>query len=97
MHLQQIIKFFQNRHIKRSTTQIDNNEATLILGFLNAVGQRSGRWLIDQSINLESCKSSCIQGSGALMVVKIGGHTDDGLGYRHTEKHLGISFELLEH
>ena len=70
--------YFQNRNIKRAAAEVvDRN--SFVLAFVETVGQRGRRWLVDDSLHVEPGDLSGILGSLPLRVVEVGRHGDDRL------------------
>ena len=61
---------------------------------LEPVGERRGGGLVDDAQDLEAGDLAGLLGGGALRVVEVGGHGDDGLGDGVAEVGLGVALEL---
>ena len=69
----------------------------LLVGFLiDAVGQRSGGGLVDDTLDVQAGNGACVLGGLTLAVVEVGGDSDDGLGDRLAQISLGVSLQLGE-
>ena len=64
--------------------------------FIEAIGERRGRGLVDQAQNFEASDAAGIFCGLALRVVEVRGHGDDGLGNLCSEEAFGVAFELAE-
>ena len=66
----------QERDIKSSSTEIENEDVLLSSGFrVKTVSNGSSSGLVDDTEDLESSDGSCILGSQTLRVVEVGGNT----------------------
>ena len=85
---------FEHRHVERAATEVEH-ENRLVLGTLfEAVGERGRGRLVDNTQYFEAGDLTGFLGRGALGVVEVGGHRDDGLGNGVAQVRLGITLEL---
>src|SRR3989344_754815 len=93
--LKHTVTKFQDRHIKGAATQvIDCDFLVFLIGLIQTIGQSSSRWLIDDTLNFQSCNLTGVFGSLPLRIIKISWNSDDCLCNRTTQKGLGITLEL---
>src|SRR5579862_889061 len=70
----------QERHIKSTTAQIENEDVALALGFLvETVGNSRGGGLVDDTKDIKASNQTSIFGSLALRVVEISRDCDDSV------------------
>ncbi len=87
--------YFQNRNIKRAAAEVVDRDG-FVLAFVETVGQRGSRWLVDDSLYLEPGDLSGILGSLPLRVVEVGRHGDDRLIHLFAQIVLCRLFQLLQ-
>ncbi len=63
---------------------------------VQAVGQGSGRGLVDDTHDFQACNASGVLGGLTLGVGEVSGHGDDGLGYGLAQIALGVRLQLLQ-
>ena len=86
---------FQNRNIEGSAAEVVDGDR-LVFGFVEAVGQRRCRGLIDDALYVESGNLPGIFRSLALRVVKIRGNGDDRFGHFLAEIVFRSLLQLLQ-
>mmetsp|Transcript_12654 Transcript_12654/g.17079 ORF Transcript_12654/g.17079 Transcript_12654/m.17079 type:complete len:348 (+) Transcript_12654:668-1711(+) len=77
-HLEHAVVDRENGHIEGATTEIEDNDVLLVL-LVEAVGNSSGRGLVDDTEDLEAGDSASVLGSLTLGVVEVGGDGDNGV------------------
>ncbi len=85
---------FQHAHVECATTQVEHEHGLFLRAFVEAIGQRSGCWFVDNAQHFEASNLAGFFGGRALCIIEIGGHGDNCLGHRVTEVRLGITLEL---
>ena len=88
---------FNNRDIKRTTTQVINRNSAITLRFVHAVGQCSRSWLVDDSLHLETRNTTRVLGCLTLRVVEVGRHSDDSFCDRLAEVLFGCLLHLTKY
>ena len=68
----------------------------LVLFLINAVSQRCGGGLVDDTADVQAGDGAGVLGGLALAVVEVGGHGDDRLGDGLAQIGLGVSLQLLK-
>ena len=96
LHLEDAVTDLQHRHVERAATQVEDEDGLFGAVLVEAVGQGCRRRLVDDAEHLEAGDLSRLLGGGALGVVEVGRHGDDGLVDGGPEVGLGIPLELLE-
>jgi len=96
LHLDQPLADLEDRHVEGATAQIEDQNR-LIFGLIQAVGERSGRRLIDDPHHLKPCNLPRVLGGLALAIVEIRRHGDDGLRHTLAKVGLGVLLQLLKH
>ena len=85
----------QDRNVEGAAAEIvDRNDSVLLL--VEAVGERRGGRLVDQTKDFETGDATSVFRGLALRVVEVGGNGDDGLRDRSAEKALGVALELAK-
>ena len=82
-------------HIEGAAAQVVDHDL-LVLFLINAVCQRSGSGLVDDTADVQACDGAGVLGGLTLAVVEVGRHGDDGLGDGLAQVSLGISLQLLQ-
>ncbi len=95
-HFEDAVVHFQDGNIKRAAAQIIDRYL-LSIGFAQAISQRRRRRLVNDSLNFQACNSAGILSRLPLGVVKVGGHSNDCIGYRLTKKVFGRGLQTLQH
>ena len=67
----------QDRNVERAAAEVVHRDGAAI-ALVEAVGERCGRWLVDDAQHLESRKAPGVARRGPLCVVEIRGDRDDG-------------------
>ena len=68
----------------------------LVIFLIDAVGQRSGGRLVDDTLDVQAGDGACVLGGLTLAVVEVGRNGDNGLGDRLAQISLGVSLQLLQ-
>ena len=68
----------------------------LVVFLIDAVCQRSGSGLVDDTLDVQARDGAGVLGSLTLAVVEIGGNGDDGLGDGLAQISFGVSLQLLQ-
>mmetsp|Transcript_11652 Transcript_11652/g.49030 ORF Transcript_11652/g.49030 Transcript_11652/m.49030 type:complete len:326 (+) Transcript_11652:975-1952(+) len=88
----------QQRHVEGAAAQVENEHLLRdALGLVEAVRERGGRRLVDDTKHVEAGDGARVLGEAALRVVEVRGHRDHRLGDLGVERHLGGLLHLLEH
>ena len=95
-HLVDAVVQLEDRDVERAAAEVVDGD--LARGALaHAVGERRGRGLVQDALDLEPRDRARVLGRLPLRVVEIGGHRNDGLFHRLPEVVLGGRLELLQH
>ena len=94
LYFKDSITNFQHAHVKCAATQVKDEHGLFLRAFVEAIGQRSCCWFVDNAQHFETGNLAGFFGGRALCIIEIGGHGDDCLGHRVTEVRLGITLEL---
>jgi hypothetical protein len=96
LHLEHAVADLEHRHVEGAAAEVEH-EDRLVLGLLvEPVGQRGRGGLVDDAQHLEAGDLAGLLGGGALGIVEVGGHGDDGLGDGVAQVGLGVTLELHE-
>ena len=87
---------FHDRYVQGTATKVDHGNAQFFPGAIEAVGQRCGSGLVDQSFDFETRDTAGILGCAALIVVEIGGYRYHRFGDRLPEESLRIVLYFLQ-
>src|SRR5439155_18915351 len=83
----------EDRDVERAAAQVVDGD--LLVGLLvEAVGQRGGRGLVDDSLDVEAGDAPRVLGRLALNVVEVGRDGDDRFGDLLAKVGLGVGLEL---
>ena len=96
LHFKHTVADFKNRNVERAATKVEHEDCLIDSFFVESVRKCCSRRLVDDAEHLEPSDLAGLFGCGALCVVEVGGHGDDGLGDGVTEIGLGIALELHE-
>ena len=96
LHFEHAVTNFQHAHVEGSTTEVEHEHGLVFASLVESVCEcRSGRF-VDDAQHLEAGNLTSLLGGGALCVVEICGHGDDGLRDGVTEICLGVALQLHE-
>ena len=95
-HLKDSVVNGQEGHIEGSSAQVKDKDIGFSSGLVHAVGNGGGSGFVDDTLNLHTRNGSGILGGLALGVVKVGGHSNDGVLDFLSEKGFGRGLHLLE-
>ena len=82
-------------HIEGAAAQIVDHDL-LVFFLIDAICQRSGSRLVDDTLDVQACNGACVLGSLTLAVVEVCRNGNDSLGNRLAQISLGISLQLLQ-
>ena len=85
----------QNRHVERAAAEVIDHDLLALL-FVNAVGKRCRRGLVDDALNIQPRDFACVLRGLPLRVGKIRRDGDDGLSDGLAEIAFRVPLELLE-
>ena len=96
LHLEDAVTNLQHRYVECAATKIEHQDRLFGFVLVEAVGQRGSRRLVDDAQHLEASDLARFLGGGALGVVEVGRHGDDGLVDGGPQVSLGVALELLK-
>ena len=97
LYLGHAVAELQHGHVECPAAEVEDQDG-LVGGLLvQPVGQGGRGGLVDDAQHLEPGDLAGLLGGGALGVVEVGGHGDDGLGDGVAEVLLGVALELHQH
>ena len=96
LDLEHAVADLEDRHVEGAAAEVEHEDRLVGVLLVEAVGERGGRRLVDDAEHLEPGDLAGLLGGGALGVVEVGGHGDDGLGDGVAEVALGVSLQLLQ-
>ena len=94
LHLEHAVADLEHRHVEGAAAEVEHEDRLVVALLVEAVGQRGRGGLVDDAQHLEAGDLAGLLGGGALGVVEVGGHGDDGLGDGVAEVGLGVALEL---
>ena len=94
LHFKHTVADFENRNVERAATEVEHEDRLIGGFFVESVRKCCGGRLVNDAEHLEASNLSGLFGCGALRVVEVRRHGDDGLGDGVTEIGLGIALEL---
>ncbi|CAB4873131.1 unannotated protein [freshwater metagenome] len=95
LDLEDAVADLQHRDVEGAAAEIEDEDRLVVL-LVEAVGERGGRRLVDDPLDLEARDLTGILGRLALVVVEVGGDGDHRAVDRLAEVRLGIGLELGE-
>jgi hypothetical protein len=96
LDLEDAVADLEDGHVERAATEVEHEDRLVGALLVEAVGQGCRGRLVDDAEHLEAGDLARLLGGGALGVVEVGGHGDDGLGDGVTEVRLGVALQLLQ-
>ncbi len=84
----------QQRHVEGAATEVEDQDALLLLALVQAVGQRGRGRLVDDAQHVQAGDLAGLLGGLALGVVEVGRHGDHRVGDVLTEVALGVALQL---
>ena len=87
---------FKNRHIKRAATKVEDQHGFTGF-FVQAIGQRRCRGLVDDAQHIQACNLARISCSGTLGIIEIGRHSNDRIGDFLPQVFGGVLYQLAQH
>ena len=96
LDLEDSLAELHDRDVQRPAAEVDHRDPQLLAAPVEAVGQRSGRRLVDQADGLDPGDGAGVLGRAALVVVEVGGHGHDRLLDGLPQEGLGIALDLLQ-
>ena len=94
LHLEHAVADLEHRHVEGAAAEVEHEDRLVLGALVEAVGERSSGGLVDDAEHLEAGDLAGFLGGGALRVVEVRGHGDDGLGDDVAEVRLGVALEL---
>ena len=80
LDLEHAVADLEHRHVERAAAEVEHEHGLVLGALVEAVGERRRGRLVDDPQHLEPGDRAGFLGGGALGVVEVGGHGDDGLG-----------------
>ena len=96
-HLEHAAAEFQNTYIERTSTEVEHCNLHVLVGLVNAVGERSSRRLVDDTLHVESGNLSGLLCGLSLRVAEVCRHGDYGIRHFLSQIVLSGLLHLLEH
>ncbi len=95
LDLEDALADLEHRHVERAAAEVEDEDRLVGL-LVEAVGQRRGRRLVDDALDLEAGDLAGVLGGLALVVVEVRGDGDDRRVDGLAEVGLGVRLELLQ-
>ncbi len=83
-------------HVEGAAAEVEDQDGLFLLTLVQAVGEGSGRGLVDDAQDVQAGDLPGFLGGLPLRVLEVGGDGDDGVGDLLTEVGLGVALELHE-
>ena len=96
LHFKHTVADFEHRHVECAATEVEHQHRFIFGALVEAVGEGSGRRFVDDAQHFEASDLPGFLRGGALRVVEVRRHGDDGLGDGVAQVGLGIALELHE-
>ena len=94
-HLDHAVVDFQNGDIERAAAEVIDHDLLCLL-LVDAVGQRGGRRLVDDTLDVQTRDLAGVLRRLTLRVGEVGGDGDDGLADGRAQIALGVALQLLQ-
>ena len=94
LDLEHAVADLEHRHVERAATEVEHEDRLVLGALVEAVGERGRGGLVDDAEHLEPGDLTGLFGRGALGVVEVRRHGDDGLGDDVARVGLGVALEL---
>ena len=94
LDLEHAVADLEHRHVEGAAAEVEHQDRLVLGALVEAVGERRGGGLVDDAQHFEAGDRAGFLGGGALGVVEVGGHGDDGLGDGVAQVRLGVALEL---
>ena len=88
---------FEQGHIERAATKVEDEDRLLGVALVEAVGERCRGRLVDDAAHVEAGDFASFLRGLALGVIEVGRNGDDRISHGFAEVGLCIALELLEH
>ena len=96
LDLEHALAEFHDGDVERAAAQVDHHDAQFLPQPVEAVGQRGGGGLVDQTHHFQAGDAAGILGGGALVVVEIGRHRHHRLFHRLAQERFGVALDFLQ-
>ena len=94
-HLDHAVVDLQNGDIERAAAEVIDHDLLCLL-LVDAVGQRGGRRLVDDTLDVQTRDLAGVLRRLTLRVGEVGGDGDDGLADGRAQIALGVALQLLQ-
>ena len=95
LDLEHAVADLQHRHVERAAAEVEDEDRLVGL-LVEAVGQRRGRRLVDDALDVQARDPAGVLGRLALIVVEVGRDGDDRGVHGLAQVGLGVGLELLQ-
>ena len=95
LDLEDAVADLQHGHVERAAAEVEDEDRLVGL-LVEAVGERGGRRLVDDALDVEAGDPAGVLGRLALVVVEVRGDGDDGGVDGLAEVGLGVGLQLLQ-
>ena len=95
LHFEHTVADFENRYVKRATTEVIHRDH-FVLTFIKTISERRSSRLVDNTLHFETSDLPSILSGLALRVIKVSRHSDHRLCDCFAEVCFGIRLELLQ-
>ena len=95
LDLEHAVADLQHRHVERAAAEVEDEDRLVGL-LVEAVGQRGGRRLVDDALDVQAGDPAGVLGRLALIVVEVGRDGDDRGVHGLAQVGLGVGLELLQ-
>jgi hypothetical protein len=96
LDLEDALADLEDRDVEGATAEVEDEDGLVLALLVEPVGERGRGRLVDDAQHLEAGDLAGLFGRGALGVVEVRGHGDDGLGDGVAEVGLGVPLQLLQ-
>ncbi len=96
LHFEHAVADFEDGDVEGAAAEVEHEDRLIFAFFVEAVGQRCRGGLVDDSEDFETSDLAGFLRGGALGIVEVGRHRDDGLRDGVAQVGLGVTLELHE-
>ena len=94
--LEHAVGQIEQGHVEGAAAEVEDEDLLLLVLLVQTIGERGGRGLVDDALNVEAGDAAGVLGGLTLGVIEVRGDGDDGLGDGLAKILLGVGLHLGE-